>query len=270
MKHTTSQDGHRIAYQATGKTDAHSPKIALIHSLAMDHTFWEPVAERLSSRAGIVAIDARGHGRSDKPPGPYDAPAMAQDLVAVLDTLAWDKVLVAGASMGGCIALQFAGSHPERCAGLGLIDTTAWYGDTAPRDWAARAQRARTEGLQALIEFQKSRWFSDDFLKQRPEVVDRCIEIFLRNDVDAFAATCHMLGQFDGRPLLPRIGVPTAVVVGEQDYAAPVAMAQALHEGIAGSSMTVLPDARHLTPLETPDVIANTLLGLLECRARDH
>ncbi len=47
--------------------------------------------------------------------------------------------------------------------------------------------------------------------------------------------------------------MPTAVVVGEEDYAAPVAMAQALHDGIAGSTFTVLPKARHLTPLEVPD-----------------
>ena len=57
--------------------------------------------------------------------------------------------------------------------------------------------------------------------------------------------------------------MPTAVVVGEEDYAAPVAMAQALHDGIAGSTMTVLPKARHLTPLEVPDIIAAELDRLM-------
>ena len=46
--------------------------------------------------------------------------------------------------------------------------------------------------------------------------------------------------------------MPTAVVVGEEDYATPVAMAEALHRGIAGSTLTVLRRRRHLTPLEQP------------------
>jgi 3-oxoadipate enol-lactonase len=62
--------------------------------------------------------------------------------------------------------------------------------------------------------------------------------------------------------------VPTSVVVGEEDYAAPLPMAQALHDGIAGSTLTVIPAARHLTPLETPDVIAAELRALLTADRR--
>jgi 3-oxoadipate enol-lactonase len=65
------------------------------------------------------------------------------------------------------------------------------------------------------------------------------------------------------RAALPNLKMPTAVVVGEEHYAAPVAMAQALHDGIAGSTMTVIPKARHLTPLEVPDIIAAELDRLL-------
>jgi 3-oxoadipate enol-lactonase len=234
----------------------------------MDHAFWAPVVERLSGQASTVAIDARGHGASDKPPGPYSVARMADDLRDVVQALGWPVVTVAGASMGGCVALQFAGSHPDRTRGLGLIDTTAWYGVDAPKDWAARAERARTLGLPALIDFQRTRWFSDAFQAAHPEVVEACVQTFLRNDVNAFAATCEMLGAFDGRPLLAGIRVPTSVVVGEEDYAAPLPMAQALHDGIAGSTLTVIPAARHLTPLETPDVIAAELRALLTADPR--
>jgi 3-oxoadipate enol-lactonase len=58
------------------------------------------------------------------------------------------------------------------------------------------------------------------------------------------------------------VRAPCSVIVGEEDYAAPVDMAQALHDGIAGSSLTIIPNARHLTPLETPDVIARELVSL--------
>ena len=60
-------------------------------------------------------------------------------------------------------------------------------------------------------------------------MVKRCIDVFLRNDIAAYAETCRMLGRADLRSALPRLKMPTAVVVGEEDYATPVAMAEALH-----------------------------------------
>ena len=72
-----------------------------------------------------------------------------------------------------------------------------------------------------------------------------------------------MLGRADLRSALPRLKMPTAVVVGEEDYAAPPAMAEALHRGIASSTYKMLSKARHLTPLEEPDVIAAELAALM-------
>ena len=164
--------------------------------------------------------------------------------------------------MGGCVALQFAADHPTRTAGLALLDTTAWYGPTAPADWEQRACKARDEGLASLTAFQQTRWFSDAFRQARPDVVQACIDCFLANDLDGYMAACRMLGAFDGRGLLARIAVPTLVLVGEEDYAAPVAMAQALHAGIAGSTLEVVPATRHLTPLEVPELVADRLASL--------
>ena len=166
--------------------------------------------------------------------------------------------------MGGCVALQFAADYPERASALGLIDTSAWYGETAVKDWDGRAERALKEGLAGLIDFQVTRWFSDAFRSAHPEIVQQCVDTFLRNDLTAYAATCRMLGAFDGRAALQRLRLPTAVVVGEEDYAAPLAMAEIMHRGIAGATLKVIAAARHLTPLETPDVITGELNQLLE------
>jgi 3-oxoadipate enol-lactonase len=73
-----------------------------------------------------------------------------------------------------------------------------------------------------------------------------------------------MLGACDLRAGLAPIKVPTAIVVGDEDYATPPAMAEAMHKAIAGSTLTVLPGARHLTPLERPDQVAAELGQLLQ------
>jgi 3-oxoadipate enol-lactonase len=256
-----ASDGVRIAYQARRAAPS-APAIALVHSLALDHRFWDPVAERLDGRATVITIDARGHGRSGRGGMPYTTERMALDLLEVLDALQVPQAVVGGASMGGCVALQFAASHPRRTAGLALIDTTSWYGPTAPKDWEDRALKAVAHGLPSLVEFQKTRWFSDGFRAREPQVVQACIDSFLANDLECYVAACRMLGAFDGRPLLGDIRVPTLVMVGEEDYAAPVAMAQVMHEGIAGSLLEVIQGTRHLTPLEVPDRVAASLLQL--------
>ncbi|HTJ94897.1 MAG TPA: alpha/beta hydrolase [Pararobbsia sp.] len=261
--HVAVRDGTRIGYSLYGAAD-HPVRVVLVHSLAMDRHFWTPVVERLLPRASVLAIDARGHGASDKPAGPYTVSLFAQDVHDVVSVIGFRPALIAGASMGGCVALQFAATYADSTTAVGLIDTTAWYGETAPADWDGRAKKAEEGGLPPLIDFQATRWFSDAFRAAHPEVVQHCVDTFLRNEVPAFAATGRMLGAFDGRVLMRDVKVPACVIVGEEDYAATPAMARALHEGIAGSTFVEIPKARHLTPLETPDIVAGELHKLLD------
>jgi 3-oxoadipate enol-lactonase len=116
--------------------------------------------------------------------------------------------------------------------------------------------------MSALVEFQTTRWFGDRFRAEHPSVVGESVDAFLRNDVDAYVETCRMLGAADLRAALPGMTMPTAIVVGDEDYATPVAMAEALQRAIKGSTLTVLTGARHLTPLEVPERIASELSAL--------
>lgn len=257
-----TRDGTRIAYtlydRGTGKK-----RVVLIHSLALDREFWQPVIQALGDGVSVLAYDCRGHGASDKPAGPYTVELFARDLADLLDHVGWEAALVAGASMGGCVALAFAAAYPERATAIGLIDTTAWYGAEAPKAWEERAQKAIGDGLKSMVNFQTTRWFSDAFRAGNPPVMGKAVETFLRNDVKAYAEACRMLGACDMRAALAGFRMPAAVIVGEEDYAAPVAMAEALHRGIANSTLTVIKGGRHLTPLEVPERIAAELTGLL-------
>jgi 3-oxoadipate enol-lactonase len=234
----------------------------LIHSLAMDRAFWAPVVERLARQMPVLTPDCRGHGTSDKPIGPYTVELLARDLADLIDHVGWTSALIAGASMGGCIALAFAKAYPARTAALGLIDTTAWYGAEAPRQWAERAGKAANDGMAALTDFQTTRWFGDKFRAERPDLVRESVDVFLKNDVNAYVETCKMLGAADLRAALPGMTMPAAIIVGDEDYATPVAMSEFMHHAIKGSTLTVLKGARHLTPLEVPERIAEELLAL--------
>jgi 3-oxoadipate enol-lactonase len=245
----------------SGKPDA--PRLALIHSLALDRSIWDGVAAELAGTADILTFDCRGHGASPKTPAPYTTALFAADVRELLGSIGWDRCIVAGASMGGSVTLEFATSYPAMVEGLGLIDTTAWYGADAPKSWHERGSKAVTGGLASLIAFQQTRWFSDGFRAEHADVAERFANVFLANDVAAYAATCDMLGNFDVRAKLGAIEVPVEILVGEEDYATPPDMARALEAAIHGSHLTIVPGARHLTPIEIPDQVAALLTKLI-------
>lgn len=258
---TTARDGAGIAYSL--HTGAGDRRIALIHSLAMDRSFWDRVVPALLPNADVLTIDCRGHGASDKPATDYSVEQFADDLAAVMDDIGWRSAAVAGASMGGCVSIAFAAAYPERTDALGLIDTTAGYGADAVAAWEERAMKAKEGGMAALVPFQKTRWFGDAFREANPHVVDAAIKVFLANDVDAYGRTCRMLGACDKVAALPLFRMPVRIVVGEEDYATPPAMAQAMAEAIPGARLSIIAGARHFTPLEVPDTIAEMLTALL-------
>jgi len=259
-----TSDGCAIAFRLRKARNADAPRIALIHSLALDGSVWDGVASQLAEQAAILTYDCRGHGISGRREEPFTTELFARDLAELLDHLGWATAAVAGCSMGGCVAQAFAGLYPSRVCALGLIDTTAWYGEDAPKNWRERAATARSKGLEGLVDFQTTRWFSDTFRTAHADIVKTMAEIFLANDMDCYAATCVMLGDADLRHYLPSLRVPVAVIVGEEDYATPVAMAQQLHGAIPGSTLAILRGGRHLTPVESPEQVASQLATLLQ------
>jgi 3-oxoadipate enol-lactonase len=257
-----ARDGAAIAYTLLKDGGGERPRVVLIHSLAMDRSFWDRVVPILAGEVDLLVYDCRGHGASDKPAGPYTVEQFADDLRDLMDAVGWKSATVAGASMGGCVSLAFAAGYPENTDGLGLLDTTAYYGDDAPEKWAGRAEKATTEGMGALVEFQKTRWFGEAFRAAHPDILQNALDVFLANDVAAYAETCRMLGAADKRDALSSLRMPVAIMVGEEDYATPIAMAEAMKAEIPHASLQVIPGARHFTPLEVPEETCGLLLTL--------
>lgn len=258
-----AEDGVTVVFDTYGDRDA-PDRAVLIHSLAMDRHYWRPVIERLAEKGVCVAaLDCRGHGASGKPQGPYTVETFAGDVRSVLDSLRWPTAVIAGSSMGGSVALAFAIGHRQRAAGLALIDTTAWYGPEAPKNWAERADAALDKGLASLVEFQKTRWFGDAFRRDHADVVQSCVDTFLANDLAAYAATCRMLGNFDLRAGLAHLTMPVAILVGKEDYATPPAMAETMKAAIPQATLRLLAKARHLTPLERPDEVSEEIHAII-------
>jgi 3-oxoadipate enol-lactonase len=228
--------------------------VVLLHPLALSGELWRPLANALSDAFDVLSLDLRGHGASGWDGEPFSIEDMALDVAEVLDALELPSVGMLGMSMGGSVAVTFAGLFPDRVGSLVLADTTAWYGDDAATAWAERARRAAEVPRAEQLPFQVDRWFSPAFRDRNPEEVDRVTKIFLRTDSGAHAAASTAMGRLDSRRLLPAVRASTLVIVGQDDYATPPDMAGELAGGIPGATLLALPGLRHMALVERPEL----------------
>jgi pimeloyl-ACP methyl ester carboxylesterase len=117
MKRTTLSDGLTIAYEDMGSG---SPAIVFAHGAFANRDHYAPQIEHLSKRHRVLALDIRGHGESDTPPGSFGIREAAADVIAVCEAAGVDRAIVVGHSWA--VPLQVAEQRPALVAGVVLLD----------------------------------------------------------------------------------------------------------------------------------------------------
>lgn len=240
-----------VLCSAEGRADA--PVVLLVHGVLASHRLWDGVADRLAPDWRVVRYDLRGHGGTGATPAPYTIAQLAQDAVALLDTLGVRQAHVVGTSLGGMIAQRLGAEHGERVLSLTLANTTAVQ--RTPQAWQERAELVRGKGVAALADITVQRWFTPAFLREQPEVIDTVRCELLRTSVEGFVGCALALRDLDQRSLLSRIAVPTLIIAGEHDTATPPADAHELQQAIPRARLVTLP-AAHQAATECPEAFA--------------
>jgi len=112
-------------YIRDGGADEHPEALPILflHSLGGNGGQWSLQLDHVRRHRRGVALDFRGHGESDPAEdGDYSVAALASDVAAVADQLSLRRFFLAGHSLGSAVAIEYAGGHPERVAGLLLVD----------------------------------------------------------------------------------------------------------------------------------------------------
>lgn len=243
--------------------------LVLLHAYPLDARMWNPLRESLAARTRLITPDQRGLGRTPLPPTDRE-PSLddaAADVVAMLDKLGLDRVVLGGCSMGGYVTMAVLRRAPERVGALVFIDTRA-AADTqqARAERLAVADRAESEGIEG--------WLADDMLPKllseharsaRPELVATVRELIESQRPSGVAwALRAMAARPDSTEALRDVDVPALVIVGEQDSLTPPALAGDLADALPRARLVVIPGAGHLTPLEAPQQVGDAVLDWLE------
>lgn len=239
-----------------------APVIAFSNSLGAAAGMWQTVVPLLSNRYRCLTYDTRGHGRSGGFDSPVTVDQLADDLAGIMAAHGAKNAHIVGLSLGGLTGQALASRVPEKVRTLTLIATGPIL---PPADmWLKRAATVRAEGPEAIFEAMPSRWFTEKFRENNPEVVAETRANFMMIDRAGYARCCEAIAAADLRGRLGAISAPTLVIAGALDPVAPPALAETLREGIPGAELVVLPDVAHLISVEKPEEVAAHLLAFLE------
>jgi 3-oxoadipate enol-lactonase len=248
-----------VHHVVTGRPDA--PVVVLSNSLGSTHTMWDPQADALAEHFRVVRYDTRGHGGSPVPAGPYDIDDLADDVVALLDTLGVAKAHFVGLSLGGMTGMRLAARNPERVDRLVVLCTGAHL--TPSSAWSDRATTVRTNGPSAVAEAVVSRWFTPGFLEANPDVRASCEATVAATSAEGYASCCEAIAAMDLRDDLPTISAPTLAIAGADDPATPPPHLQEIADSVLDGRLLAVPHAAHLANAEQPATITPAIIAHL-------
>jgi pimeloyl-ACP methyl ester carboxylesterase len=231
--------------------------LVCIHGAGASSVVWMDTVRRLSPSRRVIAPDLPGHGQSDRwrpvvsdPTLPSSVSASEitveryRDAVgAICESLALERVVLVGHSLGALIALSYAVAFPERVAGLVLVAGAAKLTvmprvfEVLERDWA----NAPT-------------WLAHmSFSPSTPrDLVERWAQLQFTAEREIAVADFRAADRFDARPLLPSVTAPVLVVGGADDLLTPPALTHELAAALPNARAVVLARAGHSLILEQP------------------
>lgn len=251
--------------------------VLFLHGFANEAHIWDDVVPTLAPYYRCLALDQRGHGRSDfDPEGRYDHLSMARDVEAVCAALGIERLALVGHSMGGRVAMRFAGLHPDRLAGLVIVDAGPDLdprGVTRIRDDAGAAP----ESFASVAEYKQL--VARAYPMATPKMVDRMAEHGLRRREDGRwvprldpAFRRGMRGDAGGLrqraenetpalwEALGKVRCPALVVRGAASDVLSADTAERMAGGVlAKGTLVVIPQAGHSVPIDNPAALRRAL-----------
>jgi 3-oxoadipate enol-lactonase len=250
-------DGNTIQYISYGE----GPPVVFVHGLGGSANVWHGVMQAMQQHHHVVAMDLRGHGRSQGR-GQFSIEGWAKDVLKLIRHLELPSVTLVGHSLGTLVVQHLAEKEPELCDQLVLIGGISYFQPPTADAYRERAELVANEGMDVLVDAWLEGAVSPQTHATASATTGLLRELFLRNEPANYAKACKALA---GAPRIRRdeLGQPTLIVTGAHDRSTPLAMAEELRSSIPVSRIKVLPDVGHWVPVEAPGPLAATILEFL-------
>ncbi len=249
--------------------------LVLVHPFSASLEFWKPQIEKLSPHYQVIAYDVRGHGLSSAPAGEenYSLDILVEDQHHLLEHLKVNQAYVGGLSLGGAIALGYAGRHPDIVKALMVFDIHGGFAPPADPATEAAMAEGREKGERYVLERGMA-----DFARRQiatgtvfPPIPDdetereKYVERTARFPVNGYIGVGRAKPWEEEwqRDIADNIKVPTLITVGSYDLPMVIDGTRTLHEHIEGSRYVTIKGAAHETARWQPDLFNQAVADFL-------
>jgi len=234
-------------YEVHGQSDA----LFFIHGLGSSTRDWDAQVGAFVEAYQVITFDLRGHGRSDKPVGPYTISMFASDAFGLLEALDMKAVHVVGISLGGAVAFQLAVDHPTLVKTLTIVNSAPALStseEDARQEIERRVAIVQQMGMRAMGEALSPNLFPKP---EQAALRQTFVERWAENDPQAYVEATRSLLGWSVLDKISSIQCPSLILASDQDYT-PVAVKEAYAKLMPHAQLVVLPDSHHAAPIENP------------------
>ncbi len=269
-----SVNGVRLHYLDFG---GGGPPAVLHHGTGFHAWLWAPIARALSSRYRVVALDARGHGDSDKPEGGYRWETFTADLVAFVDAAGIPAGLGVGHSLGATVTAAAAAERRDLFSAVALLDPILFPRESgarlegeSPMSATARRRRERWTSLEEVCASYRGR---GPFARWPEAALRLYVDhgftpenggVRLKCPPAVEAQVFDMSPRFDSWGALDRVGVPALVLRGGDSEVLSAGDAAEVRRRLPRAELGTIEGATHTFPMEKPDEVAAAILAFAD------
>lgn len=218
--------------------------VLFVHGLGGSSRQWAYQLAHLRPERRALALDLRGHGRSDHSKGGgYGIADYAVDVITVADELGLERFVLAAHSLGGTVALELAGRYADRLAGLLLVDPNV--------DMSRMPEEKREQLLDSIEDdpLGEMRWqLKQSLVGAEPEVADFVLEALEETDANAFHPSLESACAYSPLPSLERYPGPVVSIVSPMNN-----MPESLHNLRDDFEAHLLPGTSHWLMMDRPE-----------------
>jgi pimeloyl-ACP methyl ester carboxylesterase len=240
------------AIDVSYRIEGNGPALYMVHGIGSRKTTWDSLINELKDSFTCVSYDLRGHGDSPIPQTPYSLQELVEDLESLRSKLGHEAIHIIGHSLGGMIGPAYARSYPHRALSVGLLSTAAGRNDDDRSKLQAVGNAMKKNGIMPTITTLVARWYTDEFIAQRPDLIEMRIKQVEDTPADVFLSVFSIYATTEMAGWLHEITCPCLVLTGELDGGCNPRLNTFIDQQLPDSKLVILEGVKHSILVEAP------------------